>query len=53
MNEPKTVCGSHRVDGYQLSAGQWVCRKCGLPDHRHETIQETLQRKASEARANQ
>lgn len=49
--EPKTTCGKHRVDGYHLMAGQWVCRSCGLPQWRHETISETLARNEIEQRA--
>lgn len=51
MQLQKTVCGAHRVEGYHLVGGVWVCKRCGLAEHRHETIAETLARKERERTA--
>ena len=48
---PKTTCGKHRTLGYAFKAGISVCRGCGLPADHHETFDETLARKQSEAKA--
>lgn len=53
MSWPKTVCGQHRVSGYQLVGGKWCCVACGLPDYRHETFEETLARRERERAAGQ
>jgi hypothetical protein len=45
-----TTCNQHRVQGYALNAGQWVCRGCGLPQSQHETNAQTLARRENEAR---
>jgi hypothetical protein len=41
-----TTCSQHRVLGYTISNTQWVCIGCGLPQSQHETIAQTLARRA-------
>lgn len=44
-----TTCGQHRTLGYALVDGRWVCRGCGLPEHQHETADQTVARLRDEA----
>jgi hypothetical protein len=44
---PTTTCGQHRIQGYAFVAGLMVCRGCQLPASYHESIDQTLARKAT------
>jgi hypothetical protein len=44
-----TTCGQHRTLGYTVVDGVWVCRGCGLPQHQHETSEQTVARHRDEA----
>lgn len=45
----KTTCGAHRIVGYHLAGGVWVCRECGEAQSLHETFAETIARREAEA----
>lgn len=49
MTITKTTCRSHRISGYTIVDGVYVCRGCGKPEAEHETNAETIARRQRES----